>query len=219
MATFRAELLLEDYNKYRANTHNVQEIRKRQPLRDIGKAKGLPVMEALDNWCLENKLDSRRWLYYQFKRRNWQFAPPLNQLIPCGGKPKTKKQKQLTSQAIARFNLLSDTPLLSESIRQGWQKKKEEEGNGYDCNRDITYAAEILKERYLLEGRPDKCLDQMFEVTYGYHPKSKNCMRCPISNHCALVLRSKVVFDIVALRSGQMTLQQAQTIVGRMQHG
>ena len=92
-------------------------------------------------------------------------------------------------------------------------------GTVYDRARDISHQAEAIKRRHLADGRPDLCLTDMDEYTFGYHPKSLLCARCPLTQQCIMTLQNKYPFDVVALRNGQINMQQANLVTGGIRCG
>jgi hypothetical protein len=206
----RAEILLHDYNRYRAHTFRLQQLRQKHPIRDVGPKKGIPIFEKLDAWCQTQSIDSRRWLYHVFKVRKWLFAPALYQLIPA---------KASLKRRLAAYHEMTDTPLFADTLRQDADLQRCAEGTVLDRNRDLIPMAESMKQRYLTECRPDKCIAAMWEDTYGYHPKSKVCAVCPMASQCEIELQGSVSFDISALRRGEITIQQAQMVAERSRYG
>jgi hypothetical protein len=161
-------------------------------------------------WCREQGINPRRWLYHLFRKRRWLFAPSLTQLVPA---------KRSVQKALAAYAEMTDTPEYAARIARETEEARKAEGGGIDPNRDLIPLAEARKRIYLSEGRPDKCMAVMATETYGYHPKSAVCGRCRSGHPCAVKLAASVAFDILALRRGEMTLQQAQVIVARADHG
>ena len=206
----RAEILLHDYNRYRAHTFHLQQLRERHPVRDLGPKKGIPLFTKLDEWCQSQSIDARRWLYHLFKIRKWIHAPALNSLIPA---------KTSLARRVATYREMTDTPFFSATLRQGADQQALADGKTLDRNRDLMPLAEIMKARYRGEGKPERCLQEMWEHTYGYHPKSKSCVGCPLADRCAQELQAKVPFDIGALRRGELSIQEAQMISNRSGHG
>ena len=206
----RAEILLHDYNRYRAHTFHLQRLRAQHPIRDLGLKKGLPIFEALDLWCREQHIDARRWVYHLFRIRKWLHAPGLTTLIPA---------KKSCASRVAAYREMTDTPFFAATIRQEIENNRLATGAVIDANRDLIPMAENLKRRYLGEGRPEKCLDSIWDGTYGYHPQSLACARCPLTHKCAVDLQSSIAFDIGALRRGEITLQEAHVISARAGHG
>lgn len=79
----------------------------------------------------------------------------------------------------------------------------------FDPNRDISGTTEAYKRRHLMDGDPQLCMERMSVETFGYHPRSLVCARCPLAQACAGRLQASVNFDILALRRGEITAQQA----------
>jgi len=206
----RCHELLSDFNQYRARTFHTQQVRASGPCRDVGQKKGFPPLWAMEMWCRSQGIDSRRWLYYLFRKRKWLFAPKLEHLVPS---------KKNLVKALNDYAAMTDTPGFSSAIYRESEAIRRQAGTDCDPNRDLIAMAEERKRIYLGNGRPDRCLEQMATETYGYHPKSTVCARCLASYECFVRLRALVNFDIMALRTGEMTLQQAQVIVGRQQYG
>jgi len=220
----RAKVLLRDFNRYRNRTENFAKMRQEHPVRDLGEAKGIPAFEKLDAWCSARGIDSRRWVYWLFARTRFRFAPKITNLYP--NRKNLKQQVKAEAAALAAYNKLKGTPLLTETILGEVDLQRAQRGESFNPNRDLSTTAEIMKRRYLQEGRPDLCLSSMFVngsdvvATWGYHPKSSSCVRCPLAYQCAMTLRASVpTFDIMALRMGQITIQQAQIMDGRANHG
>ena len=51
---------------------------------------------------------------------------------------------------------------------------------------------------------------EMETDTFGYHPKSTVCYSCVARFECARLLQSKVNYDILSVRSGTMSMSEAQ---------
>lgn len=194
-----AETLLEDYNDYRFRTHHIQQLRQNgQNVHSLGR-KRLSAFEGLQEWCAEHQVDARRWLCSLFEARRWLFAPPLNQL-------KSKKH-------LKRYSKMDTIPVFRNRIQQERQTRLNTAGEVFDPNRDLSASAETLKRRYLTLSTYDRCIEKMDDETYGYHPRSTVCQECPAQHTCSTMLQAKVGFDIMALRRGQMTAEQAQAVI------
>lgn len=194
-----AEQLLDDYNHYRFKTNNVQKLRNSgKRIGSLGK-KNLPVFASLQQWCEGNGVEPRRWLASLFETRRWLFAPPLHQLKS----PKHLKRYPDVGAIQAYQNRLSQERVKRQTIA----------GEVFDPNRDISNSAETLKKRYLDFGHPEQCVAAMSAETFGYHPKSQQCARCPLQQACSQRLQSMVPFDIMGLRLGNITAEQAKASV------
>jgi len=207
----RVTQLLSDYNKYRNQTWNIQKARAAKAfVRDLGSKNGIPAMQKFDAWCVSNGVDPRRYLYFLFKERKFMFAPPWRHLVPS---------KKIQTKNLEKYAMLTATPEFSKIIHSEIHEKREQEGETFDMNRDLSPLAENMKRIYLADSRPDMCMEQMETYTFGYHPKSVPCARCPIARQCLSKLQAISPFDILALRRGELTLREAQTIAGRACHG
>ena len=80
----------------------------------------------------------------------------------------------------------------------------------FDRARDIANGAELLKRRYLTFGNYQRCMSEMETDTFGYHPKSQICQGCAVRFECAALLQSKVDYDIMSVRLGLMSMDEAQ---------
>jgi hypothetical protein len=212
----RLQTLLDDFNDYRSRTEYVVQIRKGAAIAGLGKAKAFPVLQAMDEWCTSHAVDSRRWLYWLFARTNFRFAPKLTALTP------NPKRETLS---LSKYKTLRDTPFFNHRLHREEAHKRLHDGSIFNPNRDMSPMAEALKRRYLNAGEPERCVAEMFtnethaHPTWGYHPKSVACVRCPLAFQCAAKLRAAVpAFDPVALRSGMISLEQAQVAEGRWNH-
>jgi len=195
--------LLEHYNYYRAHTQQFRQ-------RCTRWLKSTPVrkeqLHQLLQWCAARQLDPHRFIYSQFVGRQWVFAPPLHQLVP--------KSKQAERKALARYEQLRETPMFQRVVAaQVQQARTARTGRPHvwDPNKDLSHASEALKRRYLETAQFRRCIAETPTHTYGYHPRSTVCARCPVAHECAVRLQASVTFDILALRRGQTT---AATVPG-----
>lgn len=213
----RLQTLLDDFNEYRSRTEYMVRLRKGRPIMGLGRDKAYPMLLDMDSWCIDHGIDSRRWLYWLFARTNFRFAPKLTCL-----KPSPKRE----SESLQKYQTLRDTPYFSSRLYREKAHQRMHAGETFNASRDLSPMAEALKRRYLSAGEPERCIEEMFanrpdsHPTWGYHPKSLACVRCPLAQPCAAKLRAAVpAFDPVALRAGQLTLEQAQVMEGRWNHG
>jgi len=193
--------LFLDYCHYRRQTAHFQQLRNRGVrLRDPKFSEAhRGALEGMERWCRGKLIPPRQWLYYLFARRRWLY--PL---------------------ACDRGNLCSEKAFSGYS---GWkeysafQKRLQETTNAaeavglehsWDPNRDLNRGVEMLKESFVARGQIDRCLVGIHSQTYGYHPRSHICTRCPGQAACAQTLARSVNFDILALRRGEITSAQAQ---------
>jgi hypothetical protein len=183
--------ILDDYNYYRAYTARVQEVKARGGYVGQGEMqtkKGedrAPYFERMLSFCGEHNLDPKVWLYLLFKIRKWQAAPRFHQLV---------------------------TPLFQKKQEAQRSMEMVESGASWDVNRDIGFSTEALKRRYLNAGDADRCLNEMAERTFGFHPKSLVCARCPIAQRCKQQVETQYGAHMISLRRGEITTQQAQQL-------
>jgi hypothetical protein len=201
--------LLSDYNYYRSFTSEMHEKRATNQFTGEVKLKTKkvdrePILNEMAAFCHEYELDPRMWLFMLFKMRNWIRPPKFNQLVP--------RSKKTLKKNLNLYANLSDVPLFRKRISEESHQKAVDSGEVFDKNRDISHTAEALKRRYLNEGDTERCMTEMEVHTFGFHPKSLVCARCPSAKYCEQVLQSKVPFDIVALRRGDITAKQAQQL-------
>jgi hypothetical protein len=193
-----AVTLLDDYNDYRFHTASIQAKRAAGAyIRSLKATPGrLAAFEALGVWCQGRGIDPRRWLHSLFASRHWLFAPPL---------------KHLTSEKhIPRYQAMQGSmPMYRDRVVREDQQRAENEGRVFHAGRDLSHGVELLKMRYQQLGRPGRCMEAIDE-TYGYHPQSQICSGCPVAAACEAFLRSRVGYDIQAVRRGDLSLQQAQ---------
>jgi hypothetical protein len=190
-----AEQLFNDYNNLRLNTSYIKKKRDQGCYVASISRKHLATFESLVQWCEEHNVESRRWLYSLFVIRHWIYPPKLNQL---------KSTKHLK-----RFQTI-ELPGYSERLQVENTAVLRKEGRVFDRKRDITKSAELLKRRYVQWGFTDRCIAEMEESTFGYHPKSDVCQACPSRFECARILQGKVKYDIMSLRLGIITAEQAR---------
>ena len=207
-----AEQLISDYNYYRSFTSEMFE--KQKSGRYTGEVKlktkridREPILNEMAAFCYEHDVSPRLWLFMLFQMRRWIRPPKFNQLVP--------RSRKTLEKNLNLYANLSEVPLFRKRIDEERHQKSTERGEDFDVNRDIDFYAEALKRRYLNEGDPERCIEEMGMNTHGYHPKSLVCARCPLSGQCIPILQAKVPFDILALRRGDITAQQAQQLAFR----
>lgn len=204
----REATLLSDFNYWRAQTWHTKELRKKGCIRNLKLTKAAPMLTALAHWCEDRGIDPRRWLYYRFQARNWRYAPRLDQLVPS---------KRNEHKAIEGYKLLKGTPAFSNRMHEESRYQQDETGVFWDANRDISHVAEAIKRRYIATNQLQRCIDRMDDQTFGFHPKSRVCQRCPAATQCLATLQAKAPFDIVALRRGDVDLRSCYVAAERRQ--
>lgn len=201
-----AAKLLEDYNYYRAYTRHVKELtdQGRRIKNVVATPERLRVLEELCGWCRSRRIDPRLWLYTLFQARQWLFAPKFEQLM--------------SEKHIVRYRNASNLDFYHRRMREEATARRAQAGDVFDRNRDISPSVESLKRVYLAKDRPEQCMAAMEAETYGFHPRSLVCGRCRLAKQCETKLRELVVFDIIALRRGEITAEEAIKIA-RAVHG
>lgn len=185
--------LLADYNDYLSRTAHWQQLpcKSRRRL----NAKNIEAMKAMAKWCEEQGVEPRLWLYSLFASRHWTFAPPFKHL--CSVKH------------LERFKQMHPGTFYANKVQKESNERVTQNADNFDPNRDLSGTAEQLKRYYLDAGYPATC---MAEVTHtlGFHPKSSVCARCPVAEACARALQARVTFDIMALRRGELSAEDAR---------
>lgn len=208
--------ILDTYNYFRAHTTHVHELRDQGKkvndvvLRTKRGEDRTPYFQGFLDFCKEQNVDPRMWMYMLFKIRGWKAAPKFTQLVP---KSKKTLQKNLNTYAN-----LSDIPLFQKMRDERNHRESVESGNDWDKNRDIGISTEAVKRRYLNDGDSERCIEEMDERTYGFHPQSLVCARCPLTTQCASIFERKFGPHIAALRRGELTVKQAKQ-VSSLRHG
>jgi hypothetical protein len=190
--------LLDDFNEYRHHTNEIFKVKQRgkyaRPLKMNDERK--TAFNNMILFCTKHEIDPRMWLYFLFSNKKWLYTPKFSQLC--------------IETNVAKFQNLKAAPKFQKKIRNEVFQKQKSEGRTYDCNRDIAASSEALKRRYVESQDFVRCMDEMMSKTFGYHPKSLVCARCPAMNDCKRKLENMMPFDVMALRSGEITSVQAQ---------
>ena len=195
-----AQILFDDYSHWRLRTNHYQRAQYQSRLK-LEPAR-LAAFTRMIAWCGKRQLDPRRWLYTLFDIRNWLFCPPFNHLTPKD-----------PAKGLARYESSSAEPY---GHRLALERHQESElaGEIFDPNRDLSPAAEASKRRYVHAGDFERCMSETDLVTFGYHPRSSVCRQCPAAQTCHARLQARVSYNVVALRTGQITAEQARSSVG-----
>ena len=189
------------FNAYRGwwlQTSNIQARRQKHPVTPHKMTpERLELFRDMVYFCREKKLDPRLWLYLLFRVRRWTFAPRLTR--GC----------LLSEKMVSRYNRMIAKECLDGYRRITYQKDTLD----FDPNRDLSSRAEALKLRYEKYSEKERCMLETPDRTYGFHPESKVCQRCLIRQECLQNLQNMVSFDILALREGRITADQAKATV------
>lgn len=185
--------LIGDYNLWRNRCSAVVQQRTLHRVCDVKATdERLGLLTEMHAWCSERVLDSRLWLFLLFREMRWFYPPKL-------GAGSLMKEGLIEVYNRSRW--------LDAYRRHVAPSSK---AQVFDPNRDVAPANEMRKTRLLEAGRSRECLEKSIEETMGYHPKSKVCTRCPVAPDCAARLKAWCDFDIMALRLGTITAEQAQ---------
>lgn len=197
-----SHILIEDYNVYRAQTQqywrNLQDKPSWATKPLVANEKRLKLFDDLTKWCGDRGIEPRLWLHILFKARAWRFAPQCN------------AAHLMSEKMIPRYRSARGLGFFQKRL---WVTERQSRGDGGvdpDPNRDIIHAVEAVKARYAESGQQQRCMDESIVRTNGYHPKSPVCQRCPLAGDCAIQLQSAVSFNVQGLRSGTITLKQAE---------
>lgn len=200
--------LFDDYRYYRQYTASVQKLKQEKPYIREMKAtpERLELFADMAEWCRAIGVNPRLWLYSLFVSRKWLYAPKLH-------------ASHLQSQKhIPKYHTLEDTGLFAQRQREQEALANVSNPNTFDPNRDLSHSSEEAKRAYLAVGNAQACMAAMDTETFGYHPKSTVCARCPMAQPCQIQLESSVDFDIMALRRGELSSTEAhQQAISRVQ--
>lgn len=183
--------LFDDYVYWRTMTAHYQNRRANGPFA-VGlrftkdREEGITKMY---DFCRTNRLDPRKWLCFLFVLRNWRIPPMFNELAP-------KKH-------IEKFRAFGSIPELD------WKLKAEQPPPENDPNKDLIASNEAIKSRLQREGQSYACLCNTNE-RLGYHPRSPVCSTCPVKRTCETITRKRFNFDIVGLRAGRVSVEDAR---------
>ena len=193
-----ARVLLQDYNEYRSKTGHFFQVRSSGGFSSSLKStpERLTIFSDMADWCRKRSIDPRLWIYALFCHRKFRFSPPLDQL-------KSEKVVSLYKQFVPGDDY-------REKILREVHADQVERGARHDPLRDLTAATEGIKKRYQRLNDWDRCFQNMETETFGFHPKSLVCAACPISRKCRDALCSKVKFDVMAYRRGELTVGQVR---------
>lgn len=193
--------LLDDYNTYLRRTGHWRNLPFKR-VRSLNPA-NIKAMKELVVWCKERELDPRAWLISLFAKKHWSFPPKFSEL--CSDTHVAYFQNKYPNAARNYF---------SNRVQRELEEDKKDQ---YDPSSDLTSTVENNK-RYRLDrlGAQD-CMDAM-DTTLGYHPRSFVCARCPLAKPCEEQLQSRVPYDIVALRKGEITSEHARHLA-LLHHG
>lgn len=209
--TTRKELvsqLLSDINYYRAFTKSITEARRTKPINDFAaKPDKLALLDELVTWCQEHSVQPRFWIYHLFAARRWLFPPQF------------KRGHLLSTKMLQHYRYQPATPFYAERLEATARERKALAGLEYDPNLHLSEGVETLKRVYASQRAARRCLDDMRQ-TYGYHPRSVYCQKCPEAESCEAKVRALFPFDIIGVRCGELEMNSrlAQETVWRLPH-
>lgn len=196
-----AARLFHDYTIYWHQTARVKTMKEAHPVKQHKLTdKRLKLFLDVVQWCKDQQYDPRVWLFCLFESRRWTFAP---QLEPGHLMSKNERIHKRYERLVAR-NYLDGYQRYIEGQRPERPERR------YDPNRDLSNSVEARKAKLLQRGDAEACMAQTVTDTFGFHPGSQYCVRCPINERCKQRLQGMVNFDIIALREGRITSAQAK---------
>lgn len=194
--------LFDAYNNYKRNTLYYKKLRSNTPYLKELKAtpQRLALFKELAEWCKAKDILPNQWLYTLFAARYWKYPPKL------------ERAHLMSEKHIKRFHKFSNW--------DAYAALQDKPAPIFDPNKDLSNSVETLK-KYFLENNIETCLERMQKDTYGYHPLSKVCEICTIQIKCREVLTSSVNFDIIALRRGELEMEDAKqlALLGVLDYG
>ncbi|OGO08161.1 MAG: hypothetical protein A2Y61_00315 [Chloroflexi bacterium RBG_13_60_13] len=204
----QARQLFRDFCFYRQYTAHVQQIKKERPyLRDLKDTPDrLRLFDQMARWCEAREINPREWVYSLFVTRRWLFCPRI------------EPAHLLSEKHLPRFREISDFGLYRQRQLEQ-QSIAAPDVHTFDPNRDLSHTAEETKAAHLRGGQPAACMEAMFIDTFGYHPRSAVCSQCHVVEQCRALLIWSVSFDVLALRLGKITSEQARIqALNKVQH-
>lgn len=189
--------LWTDFNYYWLRTTNIQKVvQSGRPIRTRKLTlERYELFCALYDWCVQKDVDPRLWVFALFRARRWMYAPQLE-------RGHLMSERFLDSGKYQR--------VVHRGTLDGYRLYKKGPVKGLDPNRDLIPGAEQKKRVWQQNGQSDVCMLMTLSDSYGYHPESRWCRQCSLQAECQQRLTTSVNFDILALRRGEMTVEQAR---------
>lgn len=188
-----------DYLSWREQTSHALALKITQPFRKPPKLtdERKQALAAMITWSRAAGRDPRVWLFLMFAVRGWKFAPELSSshLI----------QPKWIEAYAKRKSGLSQSPKYRERLVLA-QTTAQLPGAIFDPRVDLDGEAEARKERYFLDGDAQRCIDESDVWTYGWHPESTTCSKCPAAKVCQINLDKAAGYPLTRVRKGEMTL-------------
>jgi len=149
--------------------------------------KTLQPFVALSAWCAEQVLHAREWLFTLFAARRWLYWPPPAQLRSAAHLKRVRSGERWPTD-LYRERVLAEVG-------------KSDVQRAFDPNVEISETVEEAKRYYLRANDAQACMAVMRVETFGFHPRSTVCARCPGAATCRDLL-GKVAPATVAVREG-----------------
>ncbi len=193
-----AEVLWRDYYYWRSHTSIFRQALRRHP---VAPPKLTPAslrpFERLSSWCAERGLNGREWLFSVFAARRWMYYPKPAQL-----------QSEKVLKDVRAGKAWWPTDLYRQRVLE--EAGKTDCQRQFDPNVDLLPAVEEAKRYHLRGGQGFlECMEAMSVETFGWHPRSTVCARCPGQAACRAKLEAEfpAALDV---RLGKATPEQAR---------
>lgn len=148
---------------------------------------------AFLRWCRENEVLQPllfMWLRFRILR------------VGRGQRARPSLQNMASPALLSRYRAIVQRHEYESGLKKKFSTQRERElisvGSG----------DEAVRRDYVINGRTDLCEAQQ-GLSGGYHPFSAWCPACPRALTCAQRLNEREGFDVVALRLGKLTPEQA----------
>lgn len=193
--------LFEAYQRWWDSTSSVRRRRADGLYTTTPKAtpERYALMAKMAEWCRCRGLDPHLWLFILFRGRRWMYAPKLR----AGD---LLSEKFLAS---GRYEAAVERGALD-----GYVAERKGPQRAADPNVDLIPRAERMKAVLTQQGDLERCIRELWITTYGWHPGSRWCQSCSVATVCRTRLAAAVNFDIVALREGRITVEEAKKQAG-----
>lgn len=111
-------------------------------------------------------------------------------------------QNMASEALLPRYRALIERQRTEREMKQGFATQRERELVA------VNAGHEAMRRDYLVMGKSELC-EALIEETGGYHPYSAWCPGCPRAITCSSALNAQEGFDVVALRLGRLTPEEA----------
>lgn len=168
----------------------------------------LRPFEQLSRWCAEQGLHAREWLYSLFAVRCWVYWPPLTHLRSPAHLKRVRRGDHWPTDRY-RERVLAEAGQ-SDAARQ------------FNPNTDLLETVEEAKRYHLRANDVTACMAVMHDETFGWHPRSTVCARCPGQRSCREKLAREAPAALAvregadAQRTRQLALLRGANRVGNL---